>query len=176
MKDQLLQIQTAIQAGKTTKDIADTNFDIWIKYHRAIDHYILLCSTPRTTKTKLTVIYGPTGTGKSHYCLQQDSQAYWKTRNEWWDKYSNHKTVIIDDFYGWLPFDTLLRLADKYPLQLPIKGGHVNFNAEHIYITSNKTPNEWYKEAYMPAFMRRVEQWIHKPTLEETLISTEYNF
>ena len=87
--------------------------------------------------------------------------AYWKQRGTWFDNYNNHETVIIDDFYGWLPFDTLLRMCDRYPMMVETKGGHVNFCPKTILITSNQAPDEWYRNiSNYEAFVRRVEKFI----------------
>ncbi|KAF8784594.1 Replication-associated protein like [Argiope bruennichi] len=41
-------------------------------------------------------------------------------------------------------YGDLLRLLDRYPLKVPIKGGYAEFNSEIIYITSNQHWSEWY--------------------------------
>lgn len=160
VKQRLSRAKDLLEAGKTQLDIANEDFELWVKYHKAFQHYALLSSQPRITKTEICVIQGPTGSGKSHYCREYDSEAYWKPRSNWWDGYTNQSTVIIDEFYGWLPYDLLLRLGDQYPLQVEVKGGSVNFNSKKLFITTNKHPSTWYKEVYFEAFIRRVEIWI----------------
>lgn len=91
--------------------------------------------------------------------MENYPDAYWKQRSQWWDGYMNHEVVVIDEFYGWLPYDTLLRLCDRYPLMVETKGGQVNFCAKTIVITTNGVPNTWYKNVYFPAFARRVTKW-----------------
>lgn len=87
--------------------------------------------------------------------------AYWKQRSQWWDCYE-HKHVVMDDFYGWLPFDTLLRICDRYPLLVETKGGQTKFNAEVLVITSNQRPQEWYPNvSNFDAFVRRVDKVMH---------------
>ena len=70
-----------------------------------------------------------------------------------------HEVVIIDEFYGWLPFDLLLRVCDRYPLLVETKGGQTQFVAKVIVITSNSLPSNWYKSAYFPSLVRRVTKW-----------------
>jgi len=88
---------------------------------------------------------------------------YYKTRGDWWDGYKQHKAVIIDDFYGWLKYDELLKITDRYPYQVPIKGGFENFTSEHIYITSNIDVDRWYKfkEYDSAALKRRMTQYFY---------------
>lgn len=75
----------------------------------------------------------------------------------YFDGYDEHDTIILDEFYGWLPWDLLLRLADKYPLTLQTKGGSVNCAIKNLIITSNKGLLEWYPNIKdIDAFIRRI--------------------
>jgi len=174
VKDRLKVLQKKIKNGEDNLAIADEDFELWVKYHRAFGHYALLCAKPRDFKTFVVVIQGPTGTGKSKYCMELDSDAYWKQRSNWWDGYQGQPTCIIDEFYGWLPYDLLLRLTDRYPLSVEIKGGSVNFCSKTLVITSNKHPENWYSNVYFPAFIRRVDKWITMSNTE-TIEYTNYN-
>lgn len=163
-----------IDAGWDEIQIADEDFDTWAKHYRALERYKRLKTKPRNSINEVIVIQGPTGTGKSKYCLQQYPNAYWKQRSQWWDGYSGHETIILDEFYGWLPFDLLLRICDRYPLLVESKGGQLQFIATRIIITSNQIPSLWYKNVYFPAFIRRVSKWIIMPTLDEQVCHTNY--
>lgn len=156
-------IKEKIDQGANEQDIADDFFGDWVRHHRAFRAYILLKSSPRSLSDAPTVIvlYGPTGTGKSRYCIERYPGAYWKQRSNWWDGYTNEKVVVIDEFYGWIPFDLLLRLCDRYPLMLETKGGQVNCLADTIVITSNTLPGLWYKNCYFASFERRVSKFIY---------------
>lgn len=157
--DRLNEVQDAIRNGATDEVIAENYFDLWIKYNKAFMQYRLLHAKPRDFKTTVILIQGPTGTGKSKYCLENFPGAYWKPRSEWWDGYHAHDSVILDEFYGWLPFDLLLRLCDRYPLNVHVKGGTINFVAKTLVITTNKDPRKWYKGVYFESFQRRVDEW-----------------
>jgi len=74
--------------------------------------------------------------------------------------------VVIDDFYGWLPLNFMLQLMDRYPMQVPVKGGYVNWAPRFIYITSNKHYVHWYKwlehgNDMLRAFERRIDKLVH---------------
>lgn len=147
-----------IDKGSSDLDLAEYNFSVYIACYRGLSHYRLLKSKPRDHPVTTIIIQGPTGTGKSKYCMENFPNAYWKQRSQWWDGYADQETVIIDEFYGWLPFDLLLRICDRYPLMVETKGGQVNFVAKTIVITTNSIPDRWYKNVYFKSFIRRINQ------------------
>lgn len=145
-RQDLLAVKALLDKGSSELEIADAEFPTWARNFRAIERYKRLQLEVRSWKTDLFIICGATGTGKSRVCQETYADAYWKPRGNWWDGYDAHQTVIIDDFYGWLPWDLLLRLTDRYPLTVETKGGSVQFVAKRIVITSNKSPGQWYKD------------------------------
>jgi hypothetical protein len=161
MKLRLCAIQSKLSEGNSDviEEIADNEFDLWVRYYRAFERYLLMKTPARDWKTNVHVLQGPTGTGKSKWAMDNYKGAYWKQRSNWWDGYAGHETVVLDEFYGWIPFDLLLRLCDRYPLMVETKGGQVQFAAKTIVITTNMLPCNWYKSAYFPSFARRVDQW-----------------
>jgi len=154
--------------------IADEHFDLWCRYGRSFRQYKSLIDPPRDHPTEVIVIQGPTGTGKSKWAKDHYPEAYWKQRSQWWDNYEAQETVVLDEFYGWLPFDTLLRLCDRYPLYVETKGGQVNMSAKRIVITTNAVPNAWYKNVYFNSFVRRVTKWMVFPIWGEIEEYTDY--
>jgi len=175
-KERLYKIRCVLSEGHfdVIEKIADDDFDLWVRYHRAFEKYLLMKMKPRDFKTEVHVIQGPTGTGKSRWAMESYPGAYWKQRSQWWDGYMGQDTVIIDEFYGWLPFDLLLRLCDRYPLMIETKGGQTQFLAKTIVITSNMVPSSWYKNAYFPSFVRRVTKWHILPIWGEHKEYIEY--
>lgn len=74
---------------------------------------------------------------------------------------------MIDDFrsFSW-NLDYLLRLLDRYPMQVRVlDGGYVWFKAKYIFITSNIDPREWFHgdlaESAYPKLRRRFKDVIH---------------
>ena len=58
--------------------------------------------------------------------------------------YMGEKTVLIDDFYGQIPFAELLNILDGHRLQLNVKGSHAYAAFDTVIITSNESPLDWY--------------------------------
>lgn len=175
VKLRLEGIKERLAGGSTSiEEIADEDFDLWVRHYRAFEKYLVIKTQPRNFHVDVEVIQGPTGTGKSRWCMDNYPDAYWKQRSNWWDGYFQHTTVIIDEFYGWMPFDLLLRVCDRYPLLVETKGGQMQFVANRIVITSNHAPSTWYKSVYFPAFIRRVTKWTVMPVLGEKEVFDNY--
>ena len=114
-----------------------------IKYYKGIEAYIRLTRPipERDFKTEVRFYYGRPGSGKSRRALTEakatGGRIYYKPRGDWWDGYKQHECVIIDDFYGWIKYDDLLKICDRYPYQVPVKGSFEQFTSKYIWITSN---------------------------------------
>lgn len=141
----LADLKQDLDEGFNLRQIATTHFAPYIKYARGIQSYRRLMSNSRNFKTNVTVLYGDTGVGKSKLMQTFCPLAYWKTTGDkWWDDYDFQEDVVIDEFYGWLPYAYLLRLLDRYPMYVETKGGMVNFTAKNIYLAANNPPDQWY--------------------------------
>lgn len=140
----LIAVKELIDAGRREEEIAELHFASWARYHRSFREYAKLKTPPRDFKTCIVLVLGPPGSGKTSYCHRVAAGAYWKNKGNWWDGYSGHYDVIMDEFTGWLPYHDLNRLCDRYPLHWEIKGAHVEFIARRAFFTSNSLPHEWY--------------------------------
>lgn len=169
------QLRTMLEEGKTEEELWDEHLGTMVRYYRGIREFIRIRTPDRDFKTRVIVLYGPPRTGKSKWIMDNYRRVYWKPRGEWWDGYTNQETVALDDFYGWLPYDQLLRLCDRYPLLVPTKGGFTNFVGRTLCFTSNKLPREWYSRVDdLTAFYERVDEWRYV-TSDDHVVITDYN-
>lgn len=102
---------------------------------------------PPPKKKTVKWYYGGTGTGKTRRAILEGGDDYYiSSRNlQWWDGYIGQKVVIIDDFRkDFCTFHELLRILDRYPYRLQIKGGSVWLQADVIIITSCYEPDQVY--------------------------------
>lgn len=73
----------------------------------------------------------------------------------------------MDDFYGGVKFNFLLKMFDRYPLQLPVKGQHAHKAWRIVFVTSNSEPREWYANHFdehpdsLAALRRRLAHVVH---------------
>lgn len=152
-----------VTQGGDIREVARIFPETFVRHYRgllALQLYHPDLNKQREWKTEVFVYVGPPGVGKSRICQQLCPTGYWKPRGKWWDGYHGNNDVILDDFYGWLPFDDMLRLCDRYPLTVETKGGTTPFLARRIFITSNRAPHEWYSDEIpnKEALFRRITE------------------
>lgn len=153
-RNDLLEVKDMLDGGTSLHDVADSlvGFPVFLKYHKALERYITMTTfVPRTVgdEVEVRVYWGPSGSGKTRRANEEAPGAYQLPRVEgsqtvWWDNYEGQQTCIIDDFYGWLRWDYMLRLLDRYPMQVQYKGGMAPMCVRKFWITSNSHPKDWY--------------------------------
>lgn len=114
---------------------------------RAAEVMIKYTEPGRTTKPTVFWYYGSTGTGKTRAaCEEAGADVWWSGANlQWFDGYDGQKHAILDDFRGdqcTLAF--LLRLLDRYPVRVPVKGGFRMWTPDRIWITTPYHPTNVY--------------------------------
>lgn len=131
----------------------EDTFAEMVRYGNGLNKFRGLTIPPRNFKTEVAVLYGPTGTGKTRFIMENvpQDEVYWVARSRdkaspWFTGYDpiKHKHVVFDEYYGWVGWDMFLRMLDRSPLQVQVHGGMVQFRPLFIWITSNKHPREWY--------------------------------
>lgn len=164
------QFRDAILNGKKDTDLIKDYPIECAQYQRFIQFVRNANFLPRTTKPRVIVYYGPSGSGKTRraYNHSGPERTYMVSKPDngrplWWDSYNptEHETIILDDFYGWLPWSFLLQLLDRYPFQVEVKGGKIQFNSPNIFLTSNTEPKTWYKNVPnedMTPLLRRIDE------------------
>lgn len=165
----LLELRQALDRGTNLATISQDFFGIYLRYQKNICIYRSIHSQKRNWETKVYVFWGLTGTGKTrkvHDTISSNGQElYIHPGGSWFDGYDGEDNVLFDDYSGScfaLPY--LLKLLDRYPMQVPIKGAFVNWKPRTIYITSNLDPRLWYPNAHQEhknALTRRITEIHH---------------
>lgn len=125
---------------------------ICAKYSRGLKELDFICRKRARNQDrspippKIIVLIGPPGAGKSLKArsLLPEEDLYVKSPNKWWDGYSSETVVLLDDFYGGIPYHELLTYLDQYPVPRETKGGYCLPVVKTWIITSNKEPWNWY--------------------------------
>lgn len=167
-RSDLEALHETIKTGAGLPAIAEEHFGSFCRYHKAIDRARELVQKPRNWAMEIIVAWGDTGTGKTRWAFETYPDAYFKDGSQWWDGYDGHETIIWDEFYGGtIKIAEFLRLTDRYPHRVPVKGGYRQFIPRRIIFTSNDEPDQWYahlesqKPRVYAAFKRRITEVKH---------------
>jgi len=176
-RSDLTVLRNNILAGTTVDEIAMEDPVMFHQYGRTLERLEDIANRKRfrTFMTTCDWHCGPTGSNKSrtvyegfhpdtHYNLVDD--------NGWWEGYKGQECVIINDFRGSIPYDTLLQLIDRYPYSVKRRGREpMPFTSKHIMITSPLTPEECYPNRCgkdsIEQLLRRVNVIRHSRLSEE---------
>ena len=118
----------------------------------------------------VTVFYGDPGTGKTRsvYDTEGVENIFTLTKchngSIWFDGYDYEPVLLIDDFRGWIAFEMLLKILDRPPYRLAIKGSYDYAAWTKVYITSNHPIEDWYRSDAghcIPALRRRIHRVEH---------------
>lgn len=148
----------ALKSGKNFRDVVMENGATFVKFHSGLTKYYTFCQQIEQEKTpfeqlNVYVFHGPSGTGKSRRVreLEAPQNLYTIPSSQregggvWFDGYNGQSAILIEDFDSDIAFRTLLRLTDGYSgEQFPIKCGHIYKRWRRVYITTNKSPDNWY--------------------------------
>lgn len=141
-RSDLDEVSDLVKKGTSFKEIAMLQPKSIIKFHKGIRVLMkTICYNVRSSVTVGYWCWGPTGSGKSRwaYSLSPDSTYVKDPMSKFFCNYAQEETVIVDDFrpHKEFPFSFLLRLADRYPLTVQVKGeDSVQFNSKRIVVTS----------------------------------------
>lgn len=163
----LISYRDAIINGATKRELIETHPTELAKYDRFY-HTVRSIFMPHRGEVTVELYFGDPGSGKTRKAFEENEDLYvmpLTSTSLWFDGYDGHKTVLLDDFCGAsskVSLDYTLRLLDRYPVQLPIKGGHVWWTAEKIILTTNIHPWNWYtwdgRDKQWQALKRRIHR------------------
>lgn len=97
--------------------------------------------------------HGPSGSGKTKAAYEYSKDNTWANGDEpkWFDGYCGQETAILDDFEAnQMTLKWFLRLTDRYPLRVQVKGSTTPWTPKRIVITALEGPNETFR-ALTPA-------------------------
>lgn len=167
-RNDLLLVVKAIKEGRSLRDIVvddDSSAATYVRYSTGIHRLANLLSPNIRPLPTVIWFHGETGKGKTLSAVQAAERLapgnWWISGDDlkWFDGYNNHRVAVIDELrYDSLKFAFLLRLLDRYPLQVQIKGGHTQWRPEYIFITCPNPPELEFGRAYenMAQLLRRI--------------------
>lgn len=161
-RNDLNEIAVSIKENGLTSTISSYP-DMFVKYHKgmtALAAHELRQKVPKWRDLTVSVFWGEANSGKTRRAFDLAGDSWFKldfAKDVWWDGYLGEESIIIDDFYGWIPYTQLLNILDGYPIRLQVKGGFTYACYTKVFITSNKHPSTWYPQIGLsPALERRL--------------------
>jgi len=161
IKDELLNDELTINELILERPI------LYHQYGRTLDKIedLKMRQKFRTKMTECIWYYGPTGVGKSHKAFENyhpDTHYVVPKDNGWWDKYTQQRIVILNDFRGEITYNELLQMIDKWPFDVKRRGREpMPFTSELVIITSSLPPEKVYwhrdEEDKIEQLLRRVK-------------------
>jgi hypothetical protein len=163
----LSNFREAVKRGADDAELFEQHLPILAKYPRLegrLKQSFLKRSTREFRDVQVIVHWGAAGTGKTRKPYEEGAYLFDDYENGWWDGYEGESVICLDEFYGGIKFNSLLRLLDGYQCRLKVKGGFTYAQWSKIYITSNVDPSSWYPnivDERKQALARRITQIIH---------------
>lgn len=136
-------ITQQIAAGTLTRELIRANPSLYVRNFRGLHQLDSVLNPPPDRPENVIVwLYGRSGCGKSRLARALGGpDAYYRPLANWWDGYLGDRTVVLDDFEAdQIPFKELLRVTDRYPHRVPIKGGYTALRGVRFVFTSLYEP------------------------------------
>lgn len=143
----ITSIRLLIKEGKSLKEII-LNHASNFQTIRITEKLFQYGSKPRDTASPPEVrwYYGKTGTGKTRSVYTEFTDIYPSFSYKWWDGYEQNNVILIDDMRkDYAKFHILLKLLDRFPHIVQIKGGTIHIKSPLIIITSAYHPKDLYR-------------------------------
>lgn len=135
--------------------------EVYVRYHGGFDK--LVKYKKRDFKPIVTWIYGETGSGKTRMIVEKEKDLWISGKNlKWWQGYEGQEATLFDDFRAdFCTFHELLRILDRYPYSIEVKGGHRELISKRMYITSCYRPEDIYNTREdINQLIRRIDEII----------------
>jgi len=172
-RSDLDDIYKKVKEGRTCREIADAHPGSYMRYHKAIAHVRQLEVVDKPTREvdlSVMLMIGKPGTGKTRFAYsmsEEQGSTIWAVpvkagKTLWFDNYQGEDIVLLDDFSGGMALDQFLRLVDRYPVQVEVKGGHIWWCPKRIIITTNVHPKDWWDYSKRADSLAAVKRRIHQ--------------
>ena len=129
------------QGANSMRELARTAPELVSRHFRFVQFCFAEFAPMRAKPPVVVWLSGGTGTGKSKFAasLAASNLTYWVWSLDWFDGLRpDHQVVIFDDIRPSknLTHSLLLRLADRYPMKLAVKGASTSLIAPVLVFTS----------------------------------------
>ena len=129
--------------------VSDVPAGVFARYSSGLLKLAARVPGPYRPELRVVCIVGPTGIGKSYAVRDRYPHLYcpyYGNSGLWWDGYTDQRVVLLEEFAGQVQLQKLLQILDPYPSSLECKGGSVASRFNLVFLTSNRSPTEWYRD------------------------------
>lgn len=172
----------AIIGGATDLELLENHKKEFAKYHKVINVVRRIKMGNKREPPVVVLFTGYPGCGKTHSAVQYAEKRgldYWirGPHKHWFEGYAQQPIAILDecDKYSQsgLPLGLFLRVLDKYPVDVEIKGATVGFTSAYIILTAVLPVNHWYPggDEVKEQIERRITVWMHFDEIEDKWVN-----
>lgn len=163
-RSDLTELAAKVKSGKSKYEIAQEDPVAILKFDKGIT--ALQCALrpppPPTRSVMVNVLWGPTGTGKTHRVMTAfpDCFVVSEFRRDPFDGYDMQDVVLFDEF-NWTewPIAIMLKVLDKWRYRITSRYFNKDAYWTMVFICSNSDPTNWYSTELAEvrdAFWRRL--------------------
>lgn len=160
-RNDLEALMARIREGANDREVMEEQPETVARNLRFMEKYRGVVERDETKifrEVNVEVHHGDAGTGKTRYVHEKCPDVFTVNCDEAFpfNGYDGEDAILLDDFYGDIKYHALLRVLDGHQYRVNTKGGHRYARWTKVFITSNKSPAEWYRAGLTPALARRL--------------------
>lgn len=162
-RSDLESISMRVRDGESLVSVARSAPHMYVKYWKGLERLGQLLNPAPAICRECIVLIGQTGVGKTRAVFDRYPDVFFVPDicHPWFDGYLGQDVIILDECGpGMVSINFVKRLLDRYPMQVPTKGGFAPLKASKVFLTSNRSMIEWWHgptATDLDAILRRVK-------------------
>lgn len=131
----------------------------YVKFHGGFDKLFRHRIKPYAGPRNVMWLWGPGGTGKTRTAYENGATDV-SYNNGFWD-YNGEEVIVINEVDKMdIPLVQFLKITDRYPINVNVKGGYMPWAAHTIYFTSTQEPLQVFNHMDSYQIERRISDII----------------
>lgn len=165
----LTEAVESLRSGMPIHEFALANPELYCRYRNGLRDIARFTESKEREAPICVWLHGAPGSGKSWWAHHLHDDMWTYGGDGWFDGYNTQSVAIFDDFLDdqlprgakGISYSLLLKICDRYPLQVPVKGGFVAWKPRVIIFTSNRKFEELFLGFGDPRALRRRFHVVH---------------